>query len=180
MSRIIIITGELASGKSTLARNLSNKLDIPFVTKDDVKEHLADTIGFKDRTENRLLSIKAVDEIIHQVEEHLKKNEDFIIEANFRTSELEKIDKLIDQYESEGFLFCITGNDELLYERFLARVPTRHKAHLSIGLEHSFEKFKEYQDMLRKQNLVFPVHKIEIDQLNEQQVLEKAIKLLGY
>ena len=38
MRNLIIITGDLASGKSTLANALSYELNIPCLIKDDIKE----------------------------------------------------------------------------------------------------------------------------------------------
>ena len=38
MQRLIIITGDLAAGKSTLAAALSESLGIPFIIKDTLKE----------------------------------------------------------------------------------------------------------------------------------------------
>ncbi len=48
--------GHLASLKSTIAKRLSNELNILCFCKDDVKEVLGDTIGFSNREENLKLS----------------------------------------------------------------------------------------------------------------------------
>ena len=46
MQRLIIITGDLATGKSTLASALSDELRIPFITKDRLKEIACDILVF--------------------------------------------------------------------------------------------------------------------------------------
>jgi shikimate kinase len=46
MKNLIVITGDLAAGKSTLAASLSAELKIPFVTKDSLKEIACDAVGF--------------------------------------------------------------------------------------------------------------------------------------
>ena len=51
MSRLIIITGDLASGKSSLADSLSLRLNIPCFKKDVIKENLVDKYGFTTREE---------------------------------------------------------------------------------------------------------------------------------
>ncbi|MBT4071896.1 MAG: AAA family ATPase [Candidatus Magasanikbacteria bacterium] len=38
-SSLIIITGHPATGKTTLGRKLSKKLNIPFICRDDIKNH---------------------------------------------------------------------------------------------------------------------------------------------
>ena len=65
MSKLILITGDLATGKSTLAKNLSKKLLINCFTKDDIKEKFCDMYGFRNREENRQMSVKATDFMIH-------------------------------------------------------------------------------------------------------------------
>ena len=42
MSKVIVITGDLASGKSSLADSLSLRLNIPCFKKDVIKEKLVD------------------------------------------------------------------------------------------------------------------------------------------
>jgi predicted kinase len=50
MSSLIIVTGLPATGKSTLATALSLQLGIPLVSKDDIKETMADSLGSGDRS----------------------------------------------------------------------------------------------------------------------------------
>ena len=64
MQRLIIITGDLAAGKSTLASSLSQVLSMPFLTKDALKEIACDIIGYQTRQENRLLSVTATQDKI--------------------------------------------------------------------------------------------------------------------
>jgi predicted kinase len=49
MSRLVIIDGKPGSGKSTLAGIIHEKLGVPVVSKDGIKEYLFDTLGSKDR-----------------------------------------------------------------------------------------------------------------------------------
>ena len=51
MKKLILITGDLATGKSTLAKKLSQNLKILSFTKDVLKEVLSDVIGFSNRQE---------------------------------------------------------------------------------------------------------------------------------
>ena len=45
------MSGLPAVGKSTMARVISETMGIPIVSKDDIKEILFDTVGFKSREE---------------------------------------------------------------------------------------------------------------------------------
>ena len=51
----ILITGIPASGKTTTARFLGERLNLPVISKDAVKEHLYDTVGFRSRSEKVIL-----------------------------------------------------------------------------------------------------------------------------
>ena len=59
--KLLLITGDLATGKSTFANILSKRYDTSVFFKDSVKEVLGDTIGFSDRVENKRLSNAAME-----------------------------------------------------------------------------------------------------------------------
>lgn len=177
MKRLIIITGDLASGKSSLADALSLKLAIPCFKKDVIKEQYCDMYGFKNREENRKLSIKAVDYMIDAFEKFAKNNTDLILEANFRGEELKRLQDIALQYEYDVTLLVLRGDIEELYQRFLKRVPTRHKAHMSMHLDESIDKFKEYVLSQREEELYFIPHIIDTSGKSEEEVLKKAVDI---
>ncbi len=49
----VIVNGPPGSGKSTLAGPLAERLGVPLLAKDAVKETLLDTLGYADRPESR-------------------------------------------------------------------------------------------------------------------------------
>ena len=57
MRKLLLIMGDLATGKSTFARILSKRYDTCVFYKDSFKETLGDTIGFSNREENLRLSV---------------------------------------------------------------------------------------------------------------------------
>ena len=57
--KLIIIAGMPATGKSTLARALSENFSFPVLEKDDIKEEMFDTVGYRDLTEKRALDVAA-------------------------------------------------------------------------------------------------------------------------
>ena len=44
-ARVIVVTGPPASGKSSLSRELAERLSVPLLSKDELKERLYETIG---------------------------------------------------------------------------------------------------------------------------------------
>ena len=47
----ILVTGIPAAGKSTMAKVMSEKLKLPVISKDTIKELLFDNVGFQSRAE---------------------------------------------------------------------------------------------------------------------------------
>ena len=174
MKKVVLITGDLAAGKSTLADKLSKTLNFTCIKKDCVKEIICDSVGFSTREENKRISVAAVNSMIHFLEQILKIGGEVILEANFRLQEILRIQDVVKQYNGELFIIYLTGNPKVLYERFLSRVPTRHKAHLSIGLDKDFNKFVEYINDLRNQLERIDCLKIDTTSLLEGDVLNKA------
>ena len=82
MQRLIIITGDLAAGKSTLAAAISGSLGIPYIIKDTLKEIACDNIGYQTRQENRQLSITATQDMIYFFKQCALVGNDLILEAN--------------------------------------------------------------------------------------------------
>ncbi|HEY6203123.1 MAG TPA: AAA family ATPase [Candidatus Limnocylindria bacterium] len=57
--RLVIIGGAPATGKTTLARALGDALGLPVITKDDIKESLAEPFTTGDREWSRQLGVAA-------------------------------------------------------------------------------------------------------------------------
>lgn len=179
MHKLILITGDLASGKSTLAASLSESLQIPFLTKDSLKEIACDAIDFTNREENRRLSVSAMNSMIYVFEQSAKVGQDMILEANFRSEEVLRIKQICDEYSYSVVLLALTGDINLLYQRFLDRLPTRHKAHTSLNLNYSLERFASYIEEIRNEDMIYPVNYIDMSELDEDDVTELALDIIS-
>jgi len=178
MQRLIIITGDLAAGKSTLAAALSAEFKIPYLTKDSLKEIACDVIGYKTREENRLLSMTATDDMIYFFNQCALVGNDLILEANFRKEELLELQALVDEYDYQVVLIVLRGDIPLLYQRFIDRLTNRHIAHRSMNLDESMEKFASYINQLRKEDLVFFPYYINMTDMDEDEVMENALEII--
>lgn len=178
MQKLIIITGDLAAGKSTLASSISEELNIPFITKDSLKEIACDVFGYHNRQENRLLSVSAVNSMIYFFSQMAKVGQDLIVEANFRGQELMEIKVLAEQYFYQVVLIVLTGEIHLLYQRFLDRLSSRHIAHLSLDADITLESFSSYIKENRNENLIFPSHEIDMSDLDEEEVVDQTLNII--
>ena len=94
MKRLLLITGDIAAGKTTFSNQLAQRYSVAVFQKDTIKEILGDNIGFRDREENRKLSNAAVQLMAHLFWQIAQTGSDLILEANFHGSELEQLHEL--------------------------------------------------------------------------------------
>ena len=135
-NKIIIVTGQCATGKSTFARRLSQVLGVPFFCKDTLKEALADGIGREAaRAAGPRLSEATFETIMHIAEQMFRVEQSAILEANFKPRECERLRSLIDKYGYDCLSYVFTGNLRVLCDRYKRRddAGERHWSHVRGG-----------------------------------------------
>ena len=106
MRKLLLVTGDLATGKSMFANILSERYETNVFFKDSIKEVLGDTVGFSNRQENKKLSNATAELMCHIFSQFGKLNKNLILESNFHTDELEKLHK------NSRFIFWNSENYE--------------------------------------------------------------------
>ena len=86
-TKLIIICGLPASGKTTLAQTLSQKLNIAYLSKDIIKENLYDILQGKTLDDSKKTGLQAIQMLFSLVEHQLKNQVDIIMEAPFNFKE---------------------------------------------------------------------------------------------
>ena len=140
---LIIITGELAAGKTTLAHRLSARYGIPAFTKDRFKELLCERIVCHNRQENLNLSFLTFDILLQIFSCCAATGHSLLLESNYRQPELDRLEAAAKAANYDVLTIALTGDLHVLHERYLARVAsgTRHFAHLTQNLDR-FEDFE--------------------------------------
>lgn len=179
MSKLILITGDLATGKSTLADNLSHCFNIPAFKKDEIKEKYCDEFGYQTREENRELSIMAVNFMTEMFERFASSGHDIILEANFRGYEMDTIKEIAEKYQISVTCIVLRGKIDVLYERFMKRMANRHPAHKSLGLDRDISYFQQYVEEQRKEPIPFIPTIIETTNKDEAEVLKIALSKIN-
>ena len=128
----ILVTGIPASGKSTLAEYLGEKLNLPVFSKDCVKELLFDEIGFSSREEKVRLGTVSTEILYDTAERLMKRNKPFLLENNFENASREGLFSLLERYSYQAITVTLTGDYAAIYRRFLVRneSPERHRGHV--------------------------------------------------
>ena len=78
MKKLLLVMGDLATGKSTFANILSKRYDTNVFYKDSIKEVLGDNIGFSNREENLKLSRTTMELLLYICKEFGKLGKDLI------------------------------------------------------------------------------------------------------
>ena len=146
--KIIVITGYLASGKSTFARLLSSELNIPCFIKDTLKSALCASIDVKNRAESSSFSTVTFDALIYVAERLIETGVPAAIEGNFVPNGIKKTDEagvikaLLEKYSCQSLTFKFIGDTKILHKRFVERdiLPERGQAN-TMGYEPSFDEF---------------------------------------
>ena len=161
MKKLILMGGDLASGKSTYSNIIGEKLNVLVINKDNLKEILGDTIIVNNREENKKLSVISFDLICYLI----KKNKgSIVIESNFKPYEMKVLEGLIKEYNYDVLSLVFKGDNEVLHKRFLNRLnENRHYVHKS----QDFTNIDDFVKTLEELRMVkYPGKVIEIDSSN--------------
>lgn len=180
MSKIIIISGDLAAGKSVLAKKLARHYQIPYFSKAKFKEILGEKIDFEGIDQNKRISKTSYDLLIHVAWRFATVKGSVILEANFHEKQLEQIKKDAEFAGHNVELVYLTGDLDVLYERFLYRehYENRHPVHLTHPLR-SIEEFEQYILKLRNEKEVMPRKVIDTTNCDYEMVFAKALEVIN-
>lgn len=131
-ANLILTAGLPASGKSSFAAYAGKELRIPVIAKDDIKEILFDTVGFRCYEEKTALDIAAADSMMYAASKILSCGGSVILDNNFEDRNIPNLEKLIGDNPCNVITIRFAGDIKTIYERYLQRDrdPRRHPGHV--------------------------------------------------
>lgn len=129
---LIIINGLPATGKTTLARQLSECLGMPLFVKDDYKEAIFDGVGYSDRAWSIKVGAAAIEIHFSVVEACLRVGQSCLMENFFRNEIFSgRITELALKYGFRCIQILVKADGGEVYRRFVerARFGSRHPGH---------------------------------------------------
>jgi len=129
MKRAVLVNGVPASGKSTVARGVADRMSWPLLRLDAVKEPFFDHLGVGDREFNRKLGRASYDAIWSIVAD-APANTTVVVDAWFGFQPVAVLEQHLKRagIERTAELWCHAPSEELA-RRYAARLDQRHPGH---------------------------------------------------
>lgn len=139
---LILVSGLPCTGKTTLARKISEHLTLPLISRDDIKETLFDSLGWTNREWSRKLGSASYDLLYYFIETLLNTGVSLVVESNFQPQFANsKFLSLRNKYCFDLFQIYLLADSEILLQRFKFRAESgeRHPGHVD---RLNYEEFR--------------------------------------
>ena len=146
MKKLIIVTGVSGTGKTSLTKELYNKIENSILLSYDIiSEGINDAIGFKDEEQKQ--SLRPLKKKIYKmlIEECMKREDEVIIlEKPFKEKWKVYLQKIIQKYNYEVYTINMFAKDfDTIWNRLLKREMSEEERHPSHCLNSYYLKKKE-------------------------------------
>jgi adenylate kinase family enzyme len=139
MSKLIIVCGMPGVGKTTLAKELSKKINTLCLHKDSIKENLYDIMEGRTLDDSKKIGFQSLKLMFKLIEEQIARGIDIIIEGPFYIkADAELFHEWQKQYNLDVTSIICEIEEKLRKERFINRF--RHASH------HDQERIAYYQN----------------------------------
>lgn len=152
----IVICGDLAGGKTTYGKKISKELQIPFFSKDKLKEVLFDSMNNNNNNfsyeEKRKIGASSYAIFYNIAEQLMEAGQAFILESNFVKESIDVLNNLINKYNYKCITVRFEGDTKILHKRFLKREYSeeRHQGLVSNGTFDDFEEYLKHSNKLKE------------------------------
>ena len=128
--QVIVVSGGTATGKTTIARQLSDKLGYPVLCKDDIKDKLFAESSFKPGLRHwHHFEKKALNRFYKKFGEYIQNRQSVIVESNFHHKDAVQLHGIIGN-STYREIYC-KAHGWAVIKRYIKRNESgnRHKGH---------------------------------------------------
>ena len=143
-TKLIIVGGSLATGKSTVSKFISEKTTFSRVSLDEIKEVLFNVGGYRDRAWSKDIGRAAFPVFCQLIEMYLQRGESVIADATFLWEDDRVwLEDFAKRYDAELIQIWLDADPLVARARFIERSMTsRHPGHCD-SLETVMDEFDE-------------------------------------
>jgi len=138
----ILISGFSCTGKTTLAKKISQRYLLPLMSRDDIKESLYDSLGYSDREWSKKLGTASYDLLYLFIERLLANKQSLIAESNFKSgTDTTKLLNLKNKYQFHLIQIHCYTSVAIALARFKdrSRSGERHPGHVDDSIYEEME-----------------------------------------
>ncbi|MDE3212462.1 MAG: AAA family ATPase [Bacteroidota bacterium] len=176
---LLVVTGSPASGKTTLAHILAEKIHCPVISRDEIKEGLLNTLGLAHGQMDKSIDLVVYETFFETIDLLMSKGVSIVIEAAFQDKLWRpKLLNLIGKAHIK-IVICKTNN-QMINDRFAQRLsenPSRDKFHGDESFLLSKERFAELTDNYRPINMEVPTLQVDTTE-NYHPTIEEIIHFI--
>lgn len=147
---VIIVAGPPASGKTVLANRIAEKLNLPLISKDDIKVQLYQVYKDKHMLDDGLIARASYRILFYLFKSFVMSGTDFVVESNFDLNISVKEICNIRKFRDFNSLTILCNADiSVLYQRFVERDKSDKRAPCLVCKQyHDFQTFYNRQTEL--------------------------------
>jgi predicted kinase len=126
---LIIVSGQEATGKSSIGKEIAKSLGYEYLSKDIIKEALFDSARHS-TLDYRWYETRAKQEFFREIDQFIKNDANVVIEANFVGADKARLQEYLHFGVNVREVYCY-ANGMKTFKRFVARNESgqRHKGH---------------------------------------------------
>lgn len=181
---LILILGLPGSGKTTLAKKISQKLDLPLLVKDDIKVMLFDVYGWKDREESMKAGTASYKIMDYVIEEQLRCGNSLVVEGTFNPAyDNAKFKKWQETCGTQYTQIYCYADADVVRQRFRDRATSDSRHVSSIEGDEGLQNLENYiRQGINPLNIdctLIKVDTTDFSKVDEASIIERIRGTLG-